>query len=116
MNVLIVINDAPYSTERPFNALRLAAALAEDPDTAVNLFLIGDGAWCAVPRPKPEEAAYDMEWMLRRYLAGGRRAAVCRTCMEARGIADGQLIEGACRSTLAELAQFTRAADKVFTF
>lgn len=30
MNVLLVINDAPYGTEKAYNALRLAMALQKD--------------------------------------------------------------------------------------
>jgi sulfur relay (sulfurtransferase) complex TusBCD TusD component (DsrE family) len=28
VNVLIIVNDAPYSSERPYHALRLAAAMS----------------------------------------------------------------------------------------
>jgi uncharacterized protein involved in oxidation of intracellular sulfur len=36
--------------------------------------------------------------------------------MDARGIADTELAEGAHRGTLAELADWTRWADKVLVF
>jgi uncharacterized protein involved in oxidation of intracellular sulfur len=36
--------------------------------------------------------------------------------MDARGIADGDLLEGARRSTMDELARETLAADKVLVF
>ena len=36
--------------------------------------------------------------------------------MDARGIAETELIEGAHRGTLAELAHWTRWADKVVVF
>lgn len=41
---------------------------------------------------------------------------VCGTCMDARGLDDTELSEGAKRSTLAELADWTIWADKVLTF
>lgn len=41
---------------------------------------------------------------------------VCGTCMDARGLLDTDLIEGAPRSTLAQLAEWTAAADKVLVF
>jgi sulfur relay (sulfurtransferase) complex TusBCD TusD component (DsrE family) len=28
VNVLVIVNDQPYGSERPYNALRLAASLA----------------------------------------------------------------------------------------
>ncbi|WP_305818776.1 hypothetical protein [Photobacterium leiognathi] len=39
--ILIVINDAPYGSERPFNALRLAIKLneQEEQSTQIKLFL-----------------------------------------------------------------------------
>jgi uncharacterized protein involved in oxidation of intracellular sulfur len=36
--------------------------------------------------------------------------------MDARGIADAELIEGIHRSTLAELSSWTQWADKVLVF
>jgi uncharacterized protein involved in oxidation of intracellular sulfur len=36
--------------------------------------------------------------------------------MDARGIADQELIQGAARSTLAELTAWTQWADKVLVF
>jgi uncharacterized protein involved in oxidation of intracellular sulfur len=36
--------------------------------------------------------------------------------MDARGLAEADLVEGAQRSTMDELAQVTVAADKVFVF
>jgi uncharacterized protein involved in oxidation of intracellular sulfur len=36
--------------------------------------------------------------------------------MDARGLTDGELIEGARRSTMDELAQSTLTADKVLVF
>ena len=29
MNVLVIVNDQPYGSERPYNALRLATALSK---------------------------------------------------------------------------------------
>jgi uncharacterized protein involved in oxidation of intracellular sulfur len=113
---LVIVNDGPYGTERPYNALRLATSLAEDPEAVVRLFFIGDGAFCAVAGQKPPEGAHDVEWMLKRFVAGGREAGVCRTCMEARGIAEDALVEGTRRATLAELSAWTKAARQVLVF
>jgi uncharacterized protein involved in oxidation of intracellular sulfur len=41
---------------------------------------------------------------------------LCGACMDARGIGDAELIEGARRSTLDALAERTLAADKVLVF
>ena len=42
--------------------------------------------------------------------------ALFRTCMDARGLEEFELIEGAKRSTLAQLDDWTQEADKVLVF
>ena len=115
MEILIVINDAPHATERPYNALRLATALAEDPETSVRLFLIGDGTYCAVPGPAPE-GGHDIEWMLRRFLGGNGTVAACGTCLDQRGISAEALIAGVRRSTLQELNAWVKSCDRSLVF
>lgn len=46
---LILINDAPYGTEKAYNALRLANQLGkEHQHVEVRIFLMADAASCAV--------------------------------------------------------------------
>ena len=47
--------------------------------------------------------------------AGGA-VGVCGTCMDARGITEAELIQGAHRGTLDELTEWTLAADRVIAF
>lgn len=47
MNTVIILNDPPYGTERSYNGLRLAEALAKRTDQSVRVFLMGDAAACA---------------------------------------------------------------------
>lgn len=47
---------------------------------------------------------------------GGGEIAVCSTCMDARGICDTELLDGALRGHLSELAEWTMWADKVLVF
>lgn len=61
---LLIINDAPYGNERPYNALRLAMSLDKLPDTHVQVFLIGDGVSCAVAGQKTPNGYYNIERML----------------------------------------------------
>ncbi|TXT31911.1 MAG: hypothetical protein FD131_834 [Rhodocyclaceae bacterium] len=46
----------------------------------------------------------------------GGEVCLCGTCMDARGMTPDQVVEGARRSTLKELAEWTAAADKVLVF
>ena len=117
MNVLILINDAPYGTEKAYNGLRLAMALQKDhPQVQVNVFLMADAVGCAVPNQNTPQGYYNIERMMKSVLSKGGAIKACGTCADARGLKSLQLIEGAAISNMAELAQWTVNADKVFTF
>jgi len=51
--------------------------------------------------------------MLKRVLSAGGRVLLWGTCMDARGLSDSDLMEGAQRSTMDELAAVRVEADKV---
>ncbi len=117
MNVLFILNDPPYGTERCYNALRLAHALAKkDADAHVSIFLMADAVLSAKAGQKTPEGFYSVERMLKRVIAGKGQVHLCGTCMDARGITDTELMEGARRGTMDELAAETLAADKVLVF
>jgi uncharacterized protein involved in oxidation of intracellular sulfur len=115
-NTLFIINDGPYGNERPYNALRLAGSLAKQESEAVRLFLMGDAAVCAKQGQKVPNGYYKIENMLRVVSQHNGQIGVCGTCMDARGIADTELVGGARRSSLDELTQWTKWADKVLVF
>jgi uncharacterized protein involved in oxidation of intracellular sulfur len=113
---LFILNDAPYASERDYNALRLATSLAAAQDHAVEVFLLGDGVCAAVANQPVPEGAHDIAWMLRRLAAAGSRIQCCRTCMEARGILPEALIGETTVGTLERLAALTVEVDKVLVF
>jgi uncharacterized protein involved in oxidation of intracellular sulfur len=116
MKTLFILNDPPYGTERSYNALRLAGALAKNADQHVRVFLIGEGAVCAHGGQKPPQGHYSIEVMLKTVTKHGGEIGVCASCMDARGIHDAELVEGTHRSSLSELAVWTVEADKVVVF
>lgn len=117
MRILFIINDPPYGTERVYNALRLAPALIKKyPETQVAVFLMADAVLSAKAGQKTPEGFYSVERMLKRVLSGKGKVLLCGTCMDARGLTDAELMEGARRSTMDELAAETLAADKVLVF
>lgn len=117
MKILFILNDAPYGTERCYNALRLANALVKkDPATELVLFLMADAVFCARKGQKTPDGYYNVERMLKRYATGAHRIALCGTCMDARGLAEPDLMEGAHRGSMDELAEITLAADRVIVF
>jgi uncharacterized protein involved in oxidation of intracellular sulfur len=116
MKILFIINDPPYGTERCFNALRLALALLkEEQKPEITVFLMADAVLSAKTGQKTPGGYYNLEQMIKGVT---RRAEVvlCGTCMDARGIDDSELIAGAARGTMPQLAQLTLVADKVLIF
>lgn len=117
MKSLFIINDPPYGTERVYNALRLAHALAKkDPAAEVTLFLMADAVLAAKAAQKTPEGFYNIERMLKRVLAANGRVLLCGTCMDARGLAEAEIVKDAHRSTMDDLAAATIEADKVLVF
>ena len=114
MDVLIILNDPPYGTERSFNGLRMAKAL-QDKQTKVTVFLMADAVACAKQGQKVPNGYYSIERMLKPIVRSGE-VLLCGTCMDARGIAENEVVEGARRSTMDELAANTIAADRVLVF
>jgi len=116
MEYLLVLNDSPYGSQRTYNALRLAGALAKGAPSQVSLFLLGDGVVSGLRRQAPSDASYNVQEMLRLLAEQGISIAACRTCLEARGIDDGALVAGVKRRTLDDLRTWTEEATKVLVF
>ncbi len=112
---LFIVNDAPYGNERAYNALRLAGAMAAREGQAVRLFLMADAVGCAKSGQKVPEGYYNVQIMLGKVARKGE-VGLCGTCMDARGLHDEEMIDGARRGTLAQLADWTAEADKVLVF
>ncbi|MCU7890174.1 MAG: DsrE family protein [Candidatus Thiodiazotropha sp. (ex Ustalcina ferruginea)] len=114
MDLLIILNDPPYGTERSYNGLRLAKALIQK-ESKITVFLMADAVACAKHGQKVPQGFYNMELMLNAIIRKGE-VLLCGTCMNARGITDEDIAVGAQRSTVQELAERTLAADKVLVF
>lgn len=116
MKTTFILNDAPYGTERSYNALRLAHNLAKnDPDGEFTVFLMADAVACAKTGQTTPDGYYNVERMLKG-VARQARVVLCGTCMDARGLKDAELVAGAERGTMAQLAGLTAEADKVLVF
>ncbi len=117
MNVLMILNDPPYGTERSFNGLRLAVnLLSKVQDATVTVFLMGDAVAAAKAGQQTPNGYYNLERMLKGVLTRKGRVLLCGTCMDARGLKVDEVLEGACRSTLDELTQLTATTEKVLVF
>ncbi len=117
MQILLILNDPPYGTERCYNGLRLALALTKsEPTTTVTVFLMADAVVAAKAGQKTPDGYYNVERMLKGVVASKGQILLCGTCMDARGLTEAGIMAGAKRSTMNELAAATIAADKVLVF
>jgi len=74
MKTLFVINDAPYGSEKAYNALRLAMALqTQQSEVEIRVFLMADAVNCALPNQKTPSGYYNIERMLRSIISKGAK-------------------------------------------
>lgn len=117
MKILIVINDAPYGTEKAYNALRLAMTLcSEHENVEPMIFLMADAVGCAIPDQKTPQGYYNIETMLKFVIFEGAEVRACGGCLVARGFENIKLIDGVSRSTMLEFTQWNVEADKIISF
>jgi uncharacterized protein involved in oxidation of intracellular sulfur len=118
VKTLVILNDPPYGSERSYNGLRLAGALAKRAGEQVRVFLMGDAAACGKAGQTVPQGYYNLERMLRvvAQAEGGAEVGVCASCMDARGIRDAELAQGARRSSLEELTDWNLWAERVLVF
>jgi uncharacterized protein involved in oxidation of intracellular sulfur len=117
MKYLFVLHDPPYGTERTYNGLRWARQMlttdGAQPGHEVRVFLFADAAVSAMAGQKTPNGYYNIASMLRGLLGKGAAVGICGTCMDARGITADMILDGAHRSSMAELAEWTSRADQV---
>ena len=117
MKILFIINDAPYGSEKAYNALRLVLQFLKDhPDIEVVIHLMDNGVTCAVTDQSTPNGYYNIERMLKHAIAKGVPVKICTTCADARGVKPETLIEGAVLSGMTELATLVAESDRILTF
>jgi uncharacterized protein involved in oxidation of intracellular sulfur len=116
VKVLLVLNEAPYGSERFYTAMRLATSLLgrEEP-TLVRLFLASDAVIGALPGQQPSQG-YSIEKMLRDLIEAGAEVEVCVTCIESRGLRQLALIPGIRIGNMPHLAEWVAESDRVLVF
>src|SRR4030043_586370 len=107
--IVIIINDAPYGSEKPYNALRMAMMLQKEhaETVEVRIFLMADAVTCALPNQSTPQGYYNIERMLKSVISKGGQVKACGTCSETRGISGLALIEGIEISTMSRLTEWT---------
>ncbi|WP_455464590.1 DsrE/DsrF/TusD sulfur relay family protein [Candidatus Hodarchaeum mangrovi] len=114
--ITIILNDAPYGSERTYNGLRTAMTLQKEDNVKVNVFLFADATFCALEGQTTPDGYYNIGRMIR-YIAKKGKVSCCSSCMDARGIGkDIPLIENVQRSSMNELKEWILSSDKVINF
>ncbi len=117
MQILIIVNDAPYGTEKAYNALRIANQLGkEHAEVKVKIFLMADAVACAIPNQTTPNGYYNIERMLKLALTKGAEVKICGSCADARGLKAISLLKGTQLSTMQELTNWVVESDKILTF
>lgn len=116
MHVLFILHDAPYGSERPYQALRLADALLKsEPELELTVYLTADAVICAKRGQETPQGYYNMERMLRPLIQKGT-VMVCSTCLAARGLSMSELMEGVHETRLGDLAELVLEAERVLVY
>lgn len=116
--ILIIIHAPPYGSERMLSGLRFATAVAgqEIETVDLRLFMMSDAVTVGLRNQTSVEAGGGLTQMLEDLVRRGVQIRLCRTCVQARGMAELELVPGVFIGTMPELAEWTLAADKTITF
>jgi uncharacterized protein involved in oxidation of intracellular sulfur len=117
MNILFILNEAPYGNERMYNAFRLAHQIRKDhPETGIRIFLMADAVTAALPNQETPNGYYNIARMLKQLLNDSAEIKLCGSCVQARGLGSVPLAEGLEVSNMQQLAAWTVDSDKVLVF
>jgi uncharacterized protein involved in oxidation of intracellular sulfur len=117
MILTIIVNDAPYGIEKPWNALRLAStSITDEIGMTVRVFLMGDSVLSAKKGQKTPDGYYNMEKMLKSLTSRGVEVKACGTCIDSRGITEEDLVDGVQRGSMKILATWIKESDRVLSF
>ena len=115
MSVPLVVTTAPCGSEGPYNAFRVADALALRGEH-VEVFLMGDAVWAARSGRYPRGAYASLEQQIGQLLEKGADVSCCGTCCATRGLSEDQLAQHAHVATIHDLAEATVRSARVISF
>ncbi len=107
--ILIIINDAPYGTEKAYNALRMAMTLQKEHADSVEMkmFLLGDAVFCGLPNRTIPNGYDNIERMLKSVIKKVGEVKSCGGCSEARA----PLCERKMKDMFAQLEDINKRPD-----
>ena len=111
----IFIGSGPYTTERPYTALRFAYTALLD-GNQVKLFAFEDAIFALKKNQNPAQIYKIQEWVEKCLEEENFEIAACGVCMKARGMANEELIEGIQMGTMEKALQYTKDCEKLLFF
>ena len=113
----IIANEAPYGSEKTWNALRLAnASTSDEIGMNVRVFLMGDSVSAAKKGQVTPEGFYNLEKMIEGLITKGVEIRCCGTCLNSRGISEKDLVEGVQRGTMMILSRWIKESERIISF
>ena len=112
---MIFIGSGPYTTERPYTALRFVYTALLDGNT-VKMFAFEDAIFALRSNQNPSNIYNLQEWIARCFEEPGFELASCGVCMKARGMKQEELIEGVKMGTMEMAVDWTTESDKQLFF
>ncbi len=115
MKILFLLNDAPYGSDKNYNALRTAMQLQkQDKSILLWIYLMSDSVNGALIGQKEKTGHYNIGEMLSNIMKQGGEVKLCTSCAESRGVTT--VILGAVLGTLPDLTKWIVESDKTMTF
>ena len=104
--ITIFVGTGPYTTERPYTALRFAYTALLD-ENKVKMFFFEDGIFALKKNQNPSDIYNIQEWVQNCFDEDGFEIAACGVCMKARGVQTG---------TMEKAVEWTIQSDKQLFF
>ncbi len=115
MKILFLLNDAPYGSDKNYNALRTALQLQKQDQTIqVWIYLMSDSVTGALAGQKEKMGQYNIGEMLSNIMNQGGEVKLCTSCAESLGVTT--VVPGAVLGTLPDLTKWIVESDKTLTF
>ena len=115
VSMTILIGSGPYTTERPYTALRFAYTALLD-DNSVRVFLFEDAILAAKKKQNPSNIYKIEEWINKCLEEKNFEIAACGVCMKARGMAAEELMDGIQIGTMEKCLEWVKISDKQLFF
>ena len=115
MKITIFIGSGPYTSERPYTALRFAYTALLD-DNEVKIFAFEDAIFALKKNQSPANVYNIEEWVSKCLEEEGIEIAACGVCMKSRGMDKSELVDGIKIGTMEMALEYTKESDKQLFF